>query len=80
MKTSVITSKVAQDHLDEVKIRHADMVKGMQEQSMRMQQINMQKNSENQIKKQQEFERLTADRDFEQKDRELEIMQMAAQT
>lgn len=43
---SVITSKVAQNHLDEIRVRHNDMLKGMSEQSMKLQNMNQQKATE----------------------------------
>jgi hypothetical protein len=40
---AVVTSKAASRDLDSIKLRHADILKGMSEQSQRLQQMNQQK-------------------------------------
>lgn len=61
---AVVTSRKAQSNLDEIKIRHADILRGMSEQSQRLAQENQQKEIE-QANKQ------TSDRDYALKQQEL---------
>lgn len=43
---SIVTSKAAQRHLDDIKVQHADILKGISEQSQRIQQSNQQRKTE----------------------------------
>lgn len=44
--TSVLTSKVAQDHLGKIRAEHADMMQGIQDQALKVGAYNQQKAAE----------------------------------
>lgn len=62
MKPAVITSKAASKHFDDIKIRHADIVRGIQEQSLKVAAYRQQEDSNKQMKEQQMHERKIEDR------------------
>lgn len=46
---AVITSRKAQDHFDDIKFQHTNILQGMQEQSMKVAQFNSEKQAQQQI-------------------------------
>jgi siroheme synthase (precorrin-2 oxidase/ferrochelatase) len=61
---ALITSKAAQKHLNEIKVKHAELLKKMEEHSARIKQENQQRKTESDTKQE-------ADRQFNQKQSEI---------
>ena len=87
MKTlypSVVTSKVAQNHYDDIKVKHDDILKGMQIQNMKVDNFNMMKGVENDklaqndmVAQKEKNESQLKRQEIDQKNRELEIKRLA---
>lgn len=85
---AVVTSRRAQEHLDDITVKHADLLNGMSQQSQKVAAFNMQKQAElqaeNSMKAELEKEKMVADTQakkdalqFQQKEAELNIKRAA---
>ncbi len=70
---AVITSKMADDHYNMIKANHSDILKGIQDQAVKVQQYNMQKDMDRQQKEAQAAETMKNQLEQEQKQQELAI-------
>ena len=84
----VITSRIANKHFNDIRSQHGDIVKGMQDQALRVSQFNADKEMKSQMEMQQKRENETNQQKLqmdaetkrleqENKQRELEIKQAA---
>lgn len=64
---AVITSRAASKHFEDIKVKHADLVNGLRDQSLRVATLNQQKKLEQDTKNQQDTEQRMRQ---EQSDRE----------
>lgn len=73
----VITSKPATEHLNKIKAEHADVLTGIQNQSLKVEQYNMQKDAERKDKIAVDTQNAKDNVAISQKNKELAIKEQA---